>query len=107
MYNNNKLAYYKFNLNLFNTNHVLIYWKPSINTILHYHPKLKCNFFILRGNLIEHRYINNNIQITECKSFNNYYIDDTIGPHILFNKNNYPCLSYHKYTPRINNLKNM
>ena len=55
--NVSKNIYTKLKLAKFgNTTVSLIKWPPACKTPIHYHPNKTCNFFLLKGSLVESVY---------------------------------------------------
>ena len=72
----------------------LIKWPPACKTPIHYHPNTTCNFYLLKGTLIESGFkrfpeIDNiliNIYNNKLDSFlSESYIDDSLGAHSIQN----------------------
>jgi hypothetical protein len=87
----------------------LIEWEPQFLTNIHYHNGICC-FKPLETGLIEHRFelrdFSYNHKLTYCSPDKVYNIDDLMGPHAIYNDNNYIVSSLHFYSLTGNEEKN-
>jgi len=109
--NNLRNNYTKFNLFNYNKSKIfLIKWAENCITNFHYHPDIKCSYFLLYGNLseiickINPESLKSNEDTIKYKNINNFlqkgYIDDDIGGHIIKNNLNKNSYSLHIYTKK-------
>lgn len=92
--------YTKYHLLSFkNSNYYLIKWQPFMMTMQHNHPNVSCCFYLLKGQLKETVYKNDKIiKVNKLNSnFDNGYINDSIGSHVVSNITNKNAYSLHIY----------
>mgnify|MGYP006089683789 FL=1 len=79
----------------------LIKWLPNSKTEIHSHNGQECKFFILKGNLVELRYLDGNlnthIKHTIIKPLRMNHINDSIGSHQMLNLEEKIKWSIHHY----------
>ena len=98
----NSSFYTKIRLPSLFSERYLIRWQPNHRTKLHGHNGKQCNFYLLKGAIVESRYkLNDRYYKTSSKTLNTIfdmgYIDDTMGKHVLHNVSNKPSYTYHFY----------
>lgn len=79
----------------------LLTWYPHSHTNIHSHPHNGCSFKVLKGKLLEKKYSNNGILLSENKLLqcDTGYIDNSIGKHQIFNAHDDVSASLHVYAP--------
>jgi cysteine dioxygenase len=95
---------YKKNLIFRNKNYeiYLICWKSKQFSYIHNHPERGCILKVLKGDLTEHKYDTNNLEIIESLHHtigSLSYIDDNLAYHSVGNESKEVAISLHIYSP--------
>lgn len=97
---NNSNFYTKIKLPSLFSKRYLIRWQPKHRTKLHNHNNMKCEFYLLKGEIKEIQFNQNN-NIISNKLLSNFLqkanIDDKIGSHIVENTSENISYTYHIY----------
>ena len=85
---------------------VLIRWNSGKQSSIHGHPKGGCVFKVLKGRLLEKRYLSEQqeklLTVNTFNTGNIAYIDDNIAWHSVENPFQAPAISLHVYTKGVN-----
>ena len=100
----NNLSYYtKLRLPSIKYEKYLVKWQPNHSTNIHWHDGKKCNFYLLKGEIKENKFVHKDgilVKDEETilnKFLDNRYIDDTLGQHSIENLSDTCSYSYHVY----------
>lgn len=80
----------------------VITWLNGQKSKIHNHSNNGCLFKVLEGNIIEHRYDINNLELISSVKYRKdqvSYIDDNLYYHKIDNIFNKPSVSLHIYSP--------
>lgn len=78
---------------------LILCWKPGQGSPIHNHAERGCVLKVLEGQLLETRYLGEEVKETLLLSGDLTYIDDQIGWHKINNLGNKPTVSLHVYSP--------
>ena len=79
---------------------IIITWMPHQFTKLHKHPKNGCLMKVLKGELNEIIFSNQNKYMERKLNENTVtFIKDKLGKHIISNVSKKPCITLHIYSP--------
>lgn len=85
----------------------LVVWNPFCETSIHNHPEGGCLMKILEGQIIQHKFSNN--EMLKCsddlKCGDISYINDNIGLHRILNNKMKYAYSLHLYSPALEEYK--
>ena len=95
---------YKKNLIFRNKNYeiYLICWNSKQFSYIHNHPERGCILKVLKGELTEHKYDTNNLELIESLNLtvgSVSYIDDSLAYHRVGNESKDTAISLHIYSP--------
>lgn len=96
---NNSSFYTKIKLPSLFSKRYLIRWQPNHRTKLHNHNNMKCEFYLLKGQIKEIQFNQNNIISNKLlsKFLDKAFITDKIGNHIVENTSKNISYTYHIY----------
>ena len=81
----------------------VVCWKPRQETYIHNHSDNGCIFKVLEGELSEHKYNEETLNLLESNNLSKKstgYIDNEIGVHKMINESQKEnCISLHIYSP--------